>query len=279
MARKRSPPASVYQELFKFAQTLARVHEPRPASNRRPSRGPPGGVQSAAPATAYKALATQVARAEAVGQVDMLELARKAHEAAAVRCRELRSSLETLKADRADHEKRRRDLAAVAEGFDWEMVHRDKKDFIGPFGLDHVPERSRLFLGRLKLGTFEYPSGQELFDAVKEHRKSLEASARSLWPTLKARVLPVQGSQGTVTWAQIKAALEQPKVSFKKLEPSVIYALVLLRAGSLEPHWTLSTKPPALAQQARAVVLPRIDKPGAPDKVYAFRIEGPSVSG
>lgn len=275
MPKKPSPPGSVYKELLRVAQVLSRAHDPKPSA---PSEV--GGLaKSATPATAYAALASQLALAEAAGKVDLLELARRAKEAAAARCRELRSGLEALRVERGDHEKRRRDLADVAQGYDWTTVHRETQDFIGPFRLDHSPERSRLFLGRVKLRVLEYPSGQEVFEAVRKERGRLEASARSVWPTLKAKVLSLQSSQGTVTWPEIKATLEQPHAAFRTQEPVVLYALVLLRGGTLEPRWSLSTQPPALAQQSRAVVLPRIDKPGSPDKVYAIRSEGPGAVG
>ena len=54
---------------------------------------------------------------------------------------------------------------------------------------------------------------------------------------------------------------------------------VMLRSSELEPGWSLSTMPPALAQQAGAITLPRIDRPGAPDRVFAIRLEGPGNLG
>ena len=271
MAKTPKAPGSVFQALTLAAQQLARVHDPKP------SKFVKGTTRVRFPPTEYTAGASRLALLERASKPDLVELARQASQTASARCASLGESLETLRAKRGDHEQRRRELAEAAQGYDWTMVHRDRGDFIGPLSLDHAPEGSRVLLGRLKLRALEYPSGAELFEAIKHERHRLEESARGLWPLLKERVLSLQVASGTATWSQIASALERPDTTFKKVEADTLFALVLLRSGAMEPGWSLSTKPPALAQQPGAITLPRIDKPGSPDRVFAIRIEGPGT--
>jgi hypothetical protein len=259
---------SPYQDLLRAAQRLARTHDtkPAPASEGEPKLGPS--------ATVYAVLAARLAAAESAETGDLVEVARRAVEAAAATRIAWKAELESLMTERGDFEKRRRELNAATQGYDWAIVHKEKEDFLGPFSLDHTPAKSRILLGRTKLLVLDYPAGQEVFEAVKSERKRLEAAARELWPTMKERLLPLQSAlDSTITWPQVVAALTDPDVPFKKREPAVLYTLSLLRAGQLEPNWSLSTLPPALAQQRDSVVLPRIDKPGSPDKVFALRLE------
>lgn len=273
MAKKVSQPRSVYQELLKHAQLLVRTHEPKAL----PRAEAVGRAKSVA--TEYAALAAQLVLAEAAAKVDLLELARRVGDTAAARARELQVALAALQADRGNVERRRRQLADLAANDAWAMLHREKQDFIGPLTLDHTPERTRLLLGKVKLVDLGCPSAQEVLDAVGEQRRQLEAAARAVWSCLKEKLVALQGLQGVVTWPQVKGAFEPPKGAFKRVEQGVLFALVLLRQGSLEPGWALHTQPPALAQQSRAVVLPRIDRPGSPEKVFALRIEGQAAPG
>lgn len=272
--KKAETSASVYQRLLKAAQQLARTYDPKPAPADAPGRRPPKSAATA-PATEYEAMAAALKAAESASKDDIVALAQRAAAAAAAHIATLRTQVHDLKAQRSDHEARRRELAEAAKDYDWAMVHRDKVDFIGPMNLDHAAEGSRLLLGKVKLRVMDYPSGVELFSAVKDERARLEASARAVWPRMKESAQALQEASGTTTWAQLSNALEQPKVSFKKLEAGVLYALVLLREGTLESGWSLATTPPSLAQQAGAISLPRIDNPGSPDRVYGIRIQGP----
>lgn len=274
MAKKKEAASNAYQALARASQLLLRAHDPKPAKADKPAEG---DAKALLPPTAYAVAAALLALADEAAKEDVVELARKAAEAAAARAAILKADLESLKAKRGDHELRRRELADLAQGYDWTMVHRDKVDYIGPFTLDHAPEGSRLVLGKLKLRSLEYPSGLELFQAVKHERQRLEDAARALWPQLREKLLYLQQGGGTATWAQLAKAFETPEATFKKVEAAALFALVWLRSGALEPGWSASTRPPALAQQSSAVSLPRIDKPGAPDRVFALRIDGPST--
>jgi hypothetical protein len=274
LVKKAETSASVYELLLKAAQQLARAHDAKPPRRAEPRKSP-RKAGPPPPSTEYASAAATLAAAESASRTDIVELARRAAEAASSRIAELRARVDDLKAKRGDHEARRRDLAEAAKEYDWSMVHRDKVDFIGPFNLDHAAEGSRLLLGKLKLRVMEYPSGVELFGAVKEERVRLEEAARSVWPRVKEKAQALQQESGTATWGQLAKALEEPNASFKKIEASVVFALVMLRAGMLEPGWSLSTTPPSLAQQSGAISMPRIDRPGSPDRVHAIRIEGP----
>ena len=165
---KRVPDA-----LTRAAQQLARAHEPKSSKTAKPGAG------LLRQPTEYMSVASRLAILEKASPNDIVELARQVSDEALARCSSLRESLEALKARRSDHEQRRREFAEVAQGYDWTMVHRDRGDFIGPFSLDHSPEGSRLMLGRLRLRALEYPSGAELFEAIKAERRTTRGLGQS----------------------------------------------------------------------------------------------------
>ena len=274
MAKQREAPVSVYQALVKNAGKLARADDVRTPADEKSGKGV---AKAQAPGTEYAAAAARLAAIDDALKADCVALARAAVEDATARCATLRADVVALKTERSNHELRRRKLADEAQSYDWTMVHRDRLDFIGPLTLDHSPEGSKISLGYLKLRSLDFPSGAELFHAIKYERSRLDGLARSLWPRLRDILVRLQGPGGSATWPQFAGAFDGPDSSFKKVEAGVLYALVLLRVGALEPGWSLSTKPPALAQQATAISLPRVDRPGAPDRVFAIRTDGPST--
>ncbi len=271
MATQRKPPANVYQELLEAVQRLARANAPK---------APKAPPRTGAALTAVVALTQRLAEVEKALQGDLVSLARKALDTATTDRSSLLAELDSLKRERCDQEKRRRELADAAANYDWGIVHKDKQDFIGPLTLDHSPERSKIMLGRVALRSLDYPSGSEVFEAVMQERTRLEADARTVWPTMRNKLLPLQQAKGdAITWKEIVAGLVEAGARGKKNEAGALFALVMLRQGVLDAQWSIATRPPALAQQRESIILPRIDKPGAPDKVFAFKIEGPAVTG
>lgn len=264
MTEKRVGDDSVYQRVAKASQRYVKAFEQKDKAS------PEGGT------TEFAELDTVLEAAEKALRDDLVALAQQAMATAKAHVAELSERRRVLKEERGDVEFRRRQLAELAVGYDWLMAHKEKRDFIGPFTLEHEPPASVLKLGNCKLKTLDYPSGEELFAAVKAERARLEGEARQLWPAMKELLLPMQkGPDASVPWAELVNALSTPEVPFRKREAAVLFALALLRAGQLEGHWSIVTRQPTLAQQKESVSLPRVDKPGNSDKVFSIRFEPP----
>ena len=130
-------------------------------------------------------------------------------------------------------------------------------------------------VGREKLAELAYPTGEEVFSAVSAERAVLDASARGIWPHLFRHVSGEQATVGVASWPAIArwAGEQRPTIA----KATVLYCLGLLNAQLLSKDHRMFFEPPTLSQQPQSVVLPRFDKPGYPDKVFAIFIEGPAV--
>lgn len=254
---------SVFVRVAKAAQRLAKVLEPKPGD----------GDEARRPGTEVARLRATLRTLDKLLEADLVALARTAAERAGAERARIAEALATREAERNDLDKVREGFAEAALGDVWTVVHKDRRDFIGPLTIEHAPGSAKLLFGRSRLRVLDHPSGLEVFEAVREERARLEAEAKAVWPALKAALLPLQARpDDAVRWPEAVRAIAGGS-PFKKREPSVVYALALLRNGELEPRWSLSTKPPSLAHQKDAVSIPRIDRPGSPDKVYAIRLE------
>lgn len=270
LVKASEKPDSVFQKLVKAAQRYGKVFEPKD-----PKPPAPGTTTEA------QRLREQFEAADVALRDNLIELAGQVAAASNALHAKLGARLRALEKERADSERRRKGLAEAAEvvNYDWRIKHRQDRDSIGPFTIEHKPQSSVIKLGAFKLGSRSFPSGSELFEAVKAERERLENAAKDVWPEMKAKLVPLQqGPDKTVSWPRVAAALGSEKVPFKKLEAAVIFALAWLRVGGLDPGWVVSTRPPTLAQQGKkySVVLPRIDRPGDPEKISAIRLDPPT---
>lgn len=260
-----------YQQLAKAAQRIAKTFTER-------STGSDGGAAGDAAYTEVEALAVRAKAMDEALALDLVALARQVVEGAGAQRNETARRLLDLKNERADVDRRRDQLAKAAIGYDWGMQHTGKRDFIGPLTIEHFPEASVILVGKVRRGKLVYPSGQELFDAVKVQRADLEKQAKEIWEEMKRRIVPLQRTpESTIPWSEVVGALSTPELPFKKREASVLYALSLLRAGRMEGGWSASFRQPTLAQQNEkdAITLPRIDRPGSPDRIAALRLNAP----
>lgn len=213
--------------------------------------------------------------------LDAPELARRAQDA----LRELRKGQDaehaTIIRTRSDVDRRRKDIAAAAAHDAWALEHRETRDEIGPFTLHHRADATVVKLGHVKLGELRFPTGEEVVRAVRAERTRLEAAARTLWPELRDRLVPLQqaGSEDLVPWARAVEVLSTSDTPFKKREGAVLFLLAALRAYGID-GWRVSFRPPSLAQQnaREAVSVPRIDKPGHADRVSGLRLEAPGAA-
>lgn len=268
MAITHAKSDAVCEQLLKHAQQVARVcAEAAPVVS-------PRHVQVST--TEVSRLQARLKAAEDALSADLVELARRAVENAKTRRQSLTEQLDALKAERRDMNMRREELARCAAGYDWPIVHRERRDFLGPLTVDHTPEAASLWIGRCKLVTLQFPSGAEVLEAIKGERGKLESSARTLWPEMRDRLLALQTAPSAgVPWPTIVKALTPEGGSFRRREPAVLLVLAMLREGRMEGRWIASFAAPTLAKQNRkdAVSVPRIDKPGNPDRVAAIRLE------
>jgi hypothetical protein len=257
------PPPNTYQRLARAAQRYARAFA-SPSSDER---------DKTAATTAVARLRSELAAAEEALAEDLVSLATAAVDDARRARDGIADELSHREREWRDTAKVREALATAARGWDWRIEHKDRRDFIGPFTVEHAPGNVRLLLGRVRLKTLDHPTGEEVFDAIRAERERLEAEARAEWPAVRGALLERQRApDDAVPWRALAEALS-PDAPLRKREPAVVLALALLREGALEPGWTLSTRPPSLAHQKDALSLPRIDRPGSPDKIYALRVD------
>jgi hypothetical protein len=253
---------TTYQRLARAAQRYARAFAP-----------PDGHEPEKSGGTAVARLRDALAAAEEALADDLVALATAAAEEARRERDRIGNELSERERERRDTAKVREALATAARGWDWMIEHKDRRDFIGPFTVEHAPGDVRVLLGRIRLKTLDHPTGEEVFAAVRSERERLERDARAEWPVIRTALLERQRApEDAVPWRTLVEALS-PDGPLRKREPAVVLALALLREGVLEAGWTLSTRPPSLAHQKDALSLPRVDRPGSPDKVYALRVD------
>ena len=269
MAKKQSKPETVYQKLARSAQRYGKAFGPK-------QQPPPPGT-----ATEAEVLREQLDAADAARRQNLVEAAQAAAAEAEQAYATIASTLAALERERGDADRRRNEFAAAASGYDWRVEHKQDRDFIGPFTIEHKPGQSVIKLGTTKVAVRAFASGAELFEAVKAERARLEVAARQIWPEMKEKLLPLQtGPDQTVSWPRVVAALTAEKVPFKKREAAVLFALAWLSSRGLEPGWAVGTRPPTLARQGKkdSVVLPRIERPGSPEKICAIRLDPPAAA-
>lgn len=268
--RKVPEPLDPYKRLMKLAEWFARVHD---SGSKKAGRPKLRSKQDEHSETEFSKLRRRFDELSKATGADLVGEATRVAELHEQRITEIRAQLNALKEQHTDIEKRRRDFAEAAAGYQWEMTHKDKVDCIGPLKIEHSNEVSRIYLGPYKLAVADFPSGIELFKLIKQQHLRLDEDARKNWLDLRSQLLSLQESNSQVTWLQLKGVQKLRGSKLKKKEPILIYSLVMLREGRLEPGWSLSSRPPSLAQQAESINIPRSDHPGAADRIHSFRID------
>lgn len=266
------------------AQTQSALHQLEAAARLVPDFRPPRPSRKEETAAAPLPVAAEVGEAfllrnlprlESLSAIDMPGLAQRALDERQVRLQIMEETLRQLSESRSDVEQRRIDFANLIAAYDWRVEHRERRDFVGPMTLEHTPTLTKLLLGSERLLQLEYPTGGELLAALNAERSAQDAAAIALWPSLLEFVVKEQIAFRYASWPAIArwAAACKPAVS----KATVLYCLGMLSAHLLSKDHRLSFDPPALSQQAESVVLPRFDKPGTPDKVFAIFIQGPPL--
>jgi hypothetical protein len=257
-------PQNDHRQLARAVKRLARTFDEKPAST-----PPTDPIRQ----SEFTRMSAQVKAADQALTMDLEALARQVIERARAQRADWSARLDAIRGERGDVERRRRELAAAAQGWDWPVAHFDQRDAVGPFTIQHTANASIVKLGRLRLEKLEFPSGAEVFGAVRAARERLDREARDLWPDLKRTLLPLQEAPGSsITWKRLLAAAAVGSAA-RKREPAIVFALALLRAGELETGWSLQTRPPALAEQRDSVSVPHIRRPGDATRAHAVRLQ------
>lgn len=162
----------------------------------------------------------------------------------------------------------RNELATILEQskYDWGVRHRDTEDDIGPLTIKYAAETAGIYIEKTMLGACPLELGAPtLFKVFNDVRNQLARQAWELWKSRIERYLFAR----PVTWKELLN-----HVGSHNRAP-LLFALGLLRYGTVGygPVRTFVSSPPALSQQKDAVSLPRIDKPGYPDRVYRITAE------
>ena len=168
LAKKVQKPETVYQQLAKAAQRYGKAYEPRVQD------APPPGMT-----TEVQDLRDRLTAAEAARRESLVDLAQKVAAVADAAHADIVARLQVLEAERGDTNRRRNEFAAAASGYDWRVEHKQDRDFIGPFTIEHKPGQSVIKLGTTKVAVRAFASGAELFEAVKAERARLEVAARA----------------------------------------------------------------------------------------------------
>lgn len=164
-----------------------------------------------------------------------------------------------------DVDKVRNELVNVitAAKYDWGIRHRENQDDLGPLTIVYVGDNINVLIDGTILGTYPAQTGQEVFDGFNTARNKVAAEAWALWNTRLCRYI----FRRRVSWKEL---LEH--AGGKNKRGQLLFALVMLRSGAYQRIKSFGVLPPVLSQQRDAVTLPRIDKPGYPDRAFYFEV-------
>lgn len=145
--------------------------------------------------------------------------------------------------------------------YDWGFRIRETEDDVGLLTVKYGQETVAFYIEKSAVGLCSPANAKDLFDFFNAARNSLAQRAWELWNTRMERFM----LRRRVTW---KEALRHAG-SHQRAE--LLFALAMVKAGKYG-DLEFGTLPPALSQQRDAVNLPRVDKPGYPDRVYLIQI-------
>lgn len=145
--------------------------------------------------------------------------------------------------------------------YDWRFRIREREDDVGIITVRINQDTVTLLVEKVQVEQFRCPDAQTLFATFNRVRNRLATEAWELWNTRMDRFM----FRRRVTW---KEALHHAG-SHRKAQ--LLVMLSLIRAG-LYGNINFQSLPPVLSQQSDAVNLPRVDKPGHPDRIYLIQL-------
>lgn len=147
--------------------------------------------------------------------------------------------------------------------YDWQVRIRDKQDDVGPLTIRYASEFLTINISEVIVGSYSVSDALRLFENFNATRNVLAREAYELWKDRISRF---------VFRRRVTARDLITHVGVHKKGP-LLYALAMARAGFYEPLRAFWIVPPTLQQQSQCFNLPRVDKPGMPDRVFALQIE------
>lgn len=145
--------------------------------------------------------------------------------------------------------------------YDWGFRIRELEDDVGLITVRYSVDKVTLLVEKVIVGQFPKVDAPTLFNNLNKTRNRLVSEAFNLWRTRMDRFM----LRRRVTW---KEALKHAGTHNKA---QLLVMLSLIRSGAYGAI-RMDSLPPVLSQQNDAVNLPRVDKPGHPDRVYLIQL-------
>lgn len=183
--------------------------------------------------------------------------------------------LKSVRVNRANVPRRREALANLAGHDGWLIDQTGTTDYVGPFELRHTPDSTTVRFGSFLLRTVKHPAPAELLATIRAAQATLKGDAeRGLMEFLEAieEAQRQRSSTDLVPWPQLLEAAVPDAKQRKRLAKVMVFRLALLLSGRGPSGWRLTVIPPTLSEQRRAIVVPRLDQPNAPVRVFRVRL-------
>lgn len=183
--------------------------------------------------------------------------------------------LKTVRMNRANVTGRREALANLARRDGWPIDQTGTTDYVGPFELRHTPDSTEVRFGSFLLKTVKHPASAELLATMRAAQETLKADAeRGLSEFLEAieEAQRQRSSTDAGPWPQLLEAAVPDAKQRRRLAKVIVFRLALLLSGRGPTSWRLTVIPPTLSEQRRAIVVPRLDQPNAPVRVFRVRL-------
>lgn len=145
--------------------------------------------------------------------------------------------------------------------YDWGFRIRELEDDVGLITVRYSVDKVTLLVEKVIVGQFPKVDAPTLFNDLNKTRNRLVSEAFNLWRTRMDRFM----LRRRVTW---KEALNHAGTHRKA---QLLFMMSMIRGG-LYRGISMSSLPPVLSQQSDATNLPRVDKPGYPDRIYLIQL-------
>ena len=187
-----------------------------------------------------------------------------------------RAQLEEIKKHRSDVHRRREDFVRLARDGGWDVVSTGTADLVGGYKVVHNERQSSIVFGKYNLRKISYPSGRNIFDALKNISKKLEADALKGWNEFIQQIVTTQEQLSVsepVPWRKLLNSVIPNEAQQRRLGRILCYRLALLVSGKAPDGWRAVIVPPALSEQRTAWAVPRLDKPNDVVRVNRLRLK------
>lgn len=182
---------------------------------------------------------------------------------------------EELKKARSDIRARRESLMKIARKNKLICESTGTTDYIAPFRVEHQPNQSQIFFGRIRLEKLSYPTANEIFEVIQKSHQSLQSESRKDWDSFLQGMIQAQSrisSIGPVPWkALLDMVIPDAKIQ-RRMELVLCYRLALLIEGQDTNGWKAVVTPPTLTEQTNAWSIPRLHRAHEIVRVWRVRL-------